>query len=207
MATSMPSTSRQSMATGSSSPLVVEEDERGYKTDLGAGSTDTEVNQDTGNWSGGDKKKLQHMIEFYAEFQHVFGEGASVRTIMKRRICNMNPSMPKTVCKEEMQNAKLDEDEVIIEFITDAQGNKIKKLRCVFVKSEPDRDHVLHVNSDENLHDVPEENFTRERERTVDSYSESPSLWMMNPVMKGPSQQTVTALKLQFLRMPWLDGN
>ena len=32
------------------------------------------------------------------------------------------------------------------------------------------------MNSDENLPDVPEENFTRERERTVDSYSESISL-------------------------------
>ena len=29
------------------------------------------------------------------------------------------------------------------------------------------------MNSDENLPDVPEENFIRERERTVDSYSES----------------------------------
>ena len=80
------------------------------------------------------------------------------------------------VCEEEMQNAKLDQDEVIIELMTDAQGNKIKKLSPVFIKSEPDRDHVLHVNSDENLTDVPEENFTMERERTVDSYSESISL-------------------------------
>ena len=32
------------------------------------------------------------------------------------------------------------------------------------------------MNSDENLPDVPEENSTRERERTVDSYSESISL-------------------------------
>ena len=88
----------------------------------------------------------------------------------------MNPSMPKLAHKEEVQNAKLDDDEVIIEFITDVQGNKIKKLRPAFIKSEPDRDHVLHVNSDENLPNVPEENFTRERERTVDSYSESISL-------------------------------
>ena len=29
------------------------------------------------------------------------------------------------------------------------------------------------MNSDDNLPDVPEENFTRERERTVNSYSES----------------------------------
>ena len=85
----------------------------------------------------------------------------------------MNPPMPKLVCEEQMQNAKLDKDEVIIEFMTDAQGNKIKKLGPVFITPEPDRDHVLHVNSDENLPDVPEENFTRERERTVNSYCES----------------------------------
>ena len=32
-----------------------------------------------------------------------------------------------------MQNTKLDDDEVIIEYITDAWGNKIKKLRPVFI--------------------------------------------------------------------------
>ena len=32
------------------------------------------------------------------------------------------------------------------------------------------------MNSDENLPHVPEQNFTRERERTLDSYSESISL-------------------------------
>ena len=72
-----------------------------------------------------------------------------------------------------MQNAKLDDDEVIIEYITNAQGKKIQKLIPAFIKSEPDRDHILHVNSVENLPDVPEENFIRKRERTVDSYSES----------------------------------
>ena len=46
-------------------------------------------------------------------------------------------------------------------------------MKPVFIKSEPDRDHILYVNSDDNLPDVPEENFTRKRERTVDSYSES----------------------------------
>ena len=68
--------------TGSSSPLVVEEDERGYKTDLSTENTDTEVNQDTSSWSEREKKKLQHMTEFHTEYQHVFGEGASIRTIM-----------------------------------------------------------------------------------------------------------------------------
>ena len=41
----------------------------------------------------------------------------------------MNLPMPKTVCKEEIQNANLDNNEVIIEYITNAQGNKIKKLK------------------------------------------------------------------------------
>ena len=38
----------------------------------------------------------------------------------------MNPPMPKAVCEEEMQNAQLNNNEVIIEYITDAQGNKVK---------------------------------------------------------------------------------
>ena len=92
---------------------------------------------------------------------------------MKRRISHMNHSMPKNVCEEEMQNAQLDSNEVIIEYITDAQGNKVKKLKPVFIKSEPDREHTLHVDSDENLPAVPEENFNRERERMIDSYSKS----------------------------------
>ena len=40
----------------------------------------------------------------------------------------MNPPMPEVVCKEEMQNATLDND-VIIEYITDAQGRKIKEIK------------------------------------------------------------------------------
>ena len=36
-----------------------------------------------------------------------------------------------------MQNAHLDTDEVIIEYITDAHDNKIKKLKPLLIKSEP----------------------------------------------------------------------
>ena len=57
MPTPMPSTLKQSMATGSSSPPVVEENERGYETNLSTDSTDNEVNQGTGNWSEREKKK------------------------------------------------------------------------------------------------------------------------------------------------------
>ena len=41
-----------------------------------------------------------------------------------------------------MQNAQLDSNKVIIEYITDVQGNKVKKLKPIFIKSEPDREHT-----------------------------------------------------------------
>ena len=85
----------------------------------------------------------------------------------------MNPPIPESVCEEEMQNANLDTNEVIIEYMTDAHGNKIKKLKPVLIKSELDREYTQHIPSDDNLPAVPEENFTQKREVTVDSYSES----------------------------------
>ena len=53
---------------------------------------------------------------------------ASICTIMKQRMSHMNPPMPDSVCKEEMQSATIEND-VIIEYITDAQGRRIKKLK------------------------------------------------------------------------------
>ena len=85
----------------------------------------------------------------------------------------MNPPIPKSVCEEEMQNANLDTNEVIIEYITDAQVNKIKKRKPLLIKSEPDREYVHHIHSDDNLPAVPEHNFVQKREVTVDSYSET----------------------------------
>ena len=85
----------------------------------------------------------------------------------------MSPPIPKSVCEEEMQNANLDTNEVIIEYMTDAQDNKIKKLKLLLIKSEPDREYTQHIPSDDNLSAVPEENFIQKREVTVDSYSES----------------------------------
>ena len=46
----------------------------------------------------------------------------------------MYPPILDTVCKEEMQNANVDTNEVIIEYITDAQGNKIKKLKPLLLR-------------------------------------------------------------------------
>ena len=49
----------------------------------------------------------------------------------------------------------------------------IKKLKPLLIKSEPDREYVQHIHSDDNLPAVPEENFLQKREVTVDSYSET----------------------------------
>ena len=85
----------------------------------------------------------------------------------------MNPPMPDSVCKEEMQNATEDTNDVIIEYITDTQGGKIKKLKPLLIKTEPDREYVQHVHSNDNLPDVPENNFIQKREVKIDSYSET----------------------------------
>ena len=161
-------TSKQSASTSFGTD---EENMITYETDLSAKDTDIEINTDTCTWSAADKKKLQHMMEFHQEYQCVFGEGASIRTIMKRT-SHMNPPMPKAFCEEDIQSAQLDNNEVIIENITDAQGNKVKKLKPIFIKSESDREHTQHVDSDDNLPAIPEENFIQERERMIDSYSE-----------------------------------
>ena len=112
------------------------------------------------------------MIEFHEEYQHVFREKASLCTIMKNRITHMNPPMPDVVCQEEMQNATL-ENNVIIEYITDAQGKRVKKLKPLLIKSKPDREHVHHIHSNDNLPSILEDNFTQKQEITVNSYSKT----------------------------------
>ena len=72
----------------------------------------------------------------------------------------MNPPMPKAICKEEMQSAHLDNSEVIIEYMVDVHGNKIKKLKPIFIKSELDREYTHHIESNDDLPAVPEKNFT-----------------------------------------------
>ena len=113
--------------------------------DLAIINTEDEMCTDTTNWTPAKWKKLQHMTEFYEEYQWIFGAEASLHTIMKRRISHMNPPMPDSVCKEEMQNATV----------------------------ENDREYLQHVHSDDNLLDVPEDNFVQKREVTGDSYSET----------------------------------
>ena len=149
------------------------DDNQSLGTDLSIINTEDEMHTDTTNWTSTKWKKLQHMTKFHKEYQQVFGEKASIRTLMKRRISHMNPPMPDSVCKEEMQSATIDNSDIVIEYITDTQGNKIKKLKPLLIKTEPDREYVQHIHSDDNLPNVPEYNFTQKRDVTIDSYSET----------------------------------
>ena len=103
-------------------------------TDLEEINTEDEMNTDTSKWSEKENKKLQHMTEFHEEYQKVFGNKASLRTIIRKRIAHMNPPIPSSVCKEEMQDANIETNEVIIEYITDTHGNKVKKLSLNLIK-------------------------------------------------------------------------
>ena len=162
------------MATiSNTSPITTSEDsQNNLETDLNKNMED-EMQTYNSNWTLAEKKRLQHMTDFHTEYQQISGEKASLHTIMKRRISHINPPIPKFVCEEEMQNASLDTNEVIVEYITDAQGNKIKKLKPLLIKTEPEREYIQHIHSDDNLPAVPEDNFIQKREVTIDSYSET----------------------------------
>ena len=60
-------------------------------TDLSNIPTEEEEQIDTTDWMPAKQKKLQHMVEFHEEYQCVFGEKASIHTIIKNRITHMNP--------------------------------------------------------------------------------------------------------------------
>ena len=52
-------------------------------TDLSIINTEDEMHMDLSTWTPAERKKLQHMTEFHEEYQCVFGEKASICTIMK----------------------------------------------------------------------------------------------------------------------------
>ena len=55
-------------------------------TDLEEINTEDEMAIDTSKWSDKERKKLQHMTEFHKEYQRVFGDRASLLTIIRNRI-------------------------------------------------------------------------------------------------------------------------
>ena len=109
-----------------SNPSPSEDNHSSSGTDLNIVNTEDEMHTNTTNWMLAKRKKLQHMTEFHEEYQQIFGEKASILSIMKRRISHVNSPMPDSVCKEEMQNATVDTNDVIIEYITDVQQGKLR---------------------------------------------------------------------------------
>ena len=156
-----------------SNPSPSEDSQSSSGTALNIINTEDEMHIDTINWTSAKQKKLQHMTEFHEEYQQIFGERASIHTIIKRRISHMNPPMPDSVCRKEMQNATVDTNDLIIEYTTDTQGRKVKKLKPLLIKLEPDRKYIQHAHSDDNLPDVPANNFIQKREVTFNFYSET----------------------------------
>ena len=122
-------------------------------------NTEDELSTDISQWSDKECKKLQHMTEFHREYQRVFGDKASLRTIIRKRMTHMNPPIPSSVCKEEMQDAE--SNEVIAGFITDSKGNKVKRLKPLFIKSEPNKTYIHHIPSDDEQPSAPEEKFNQ----------------------------------------------
>ena len=154
-----------------SNPSPSDDNQSSLGTDLSIINTEDEIHIDTTNWTPAKWKKLQHMTKFHKEYQWRLGEKASICTLMKRRISHMN--LPDSVCKEESQSATIDNSDIVIEYIKDAQRNKIKKLKPLLIKTELDREYVQHLHSDDNLPNIPEHNFTQKRDVTIDSYSET----------------------------------
>ena len=157
----------------STSSIMSDNSQNNSDTDLSLINTEDELHTDLSTLTTSERKKLQHMTAFHEEYQQIFREKASIHTIMKWRISHMNPPIPKSICEEEIQNASLDTNEVVIEYILDGHGNKVKKLKLLLIQSEPDKEYTYHVHSDDNLPAVPEDNFMQKREVTVDSYSKT----------------------------------
>ena len=73
-----------------SNPSSSEGNQSSSGTDLSNINTEDEKHIDTTDWMPAKWKKLQHMVKFHEEYQHIFGERASIHTIMKKRISHMN---------------------------------------------------------------------------------------------------------------------
>ena len=160
------------MATIPNTPLIPTspstlEDNQTSGTDLEEINMEDEMNTDISKWSDKERKKFQHMKEFHEEYQKVFGDQASLHTIIRKRIAHMIPPMPHSVCEEEMQDASMDTKEVIIEYITDAHGNKVKKLKPLLIKSEPNKTYVQHIPSDDELPVVSEDKFIQKEKELL----------------------------------------
>ena len=79
------------MVFSSNTSHIISSEDSNSMMDLDRDNMEEEIHADTSNWTFTKKKKLQHMMEFHKEYQQIFGEKASIHTIMKRRILHMIP--------------------------------------------------------------------------------------------------------------------
>ena len=60
------------------------EDTQTFGTDLEEINTEDEMNTDISKWLDQERKKWQHMKEFHEEYQKIFGDWASIHTIIRK---------------------------------------------------------------------------------------------------------------------------
>ena len=74
-----------------SNPSSSEDNQSSTWTDLSIINIEDEKHIDATIWTPAKWKKLQHMSKFHEEYQQIFGDKASIHTIMKQRMSHMNP--------------------------------------------------------------------------------------------------------------------
>ena len=78
-------------AVPSTSSVTSDNSQNSSDTNLSLINTEDELHTDLSTLTSSERKKLQHMTAFHEEYQWIFGEKASICTIMKWRISHMNP--------------------------------------------------------------------------------------------------------------------
>ena len=70
-------------AVPSTSSITSDNSQNDSDTNLSLINMDNKLHTDLSTWTSSERKKLQHMTAFHEEYQRIFGEKASICTIMK----------------------------------------------------------------------------------------------------------------------------
>ena len=84
-------------AVPSTSSVTSDNSRNSSDTDLSLINMEDKLHTDLSTLTSSERKKLQHMTAFHEGYQWIFGEKASIHTIMKQRISHMNPPIPKSI--------------------------------------------------------------------------------------------------------------
>ena len=71
------------VAVPSTSSIMSDNSQNNSDTNLSLINTEDELHTDLSTWTSSKRKKLQHMTMSHEEYQQIFGEKASIHTIMK----------------------------------------------------------------------------------------------------------------------------